>query len=459
MHCKRTRLTNIKNHIRNFIARQPRWFFLLFASFTSFLTYSCMYAFRKPFTIGEFQGITILGADYKIWLITAQVTGYTLSKFLGIRYIATLKASQRALSIAIFIGIAELALYLFNSIPPPYNLICLFFNGLPLGLIWGIVFSYLEGRQITEVLGAALSASFIIASGVVKSAGTLVMQHLHATEFSMPYITGLFFATPLLVSVYLLDCIPPPTKKDEQERTKRQPMNREARIRFVKSFFPAIVLLVITYIFLTIFRELRDNFAIELWKTIGYSNNAAIFTRSELVVAAFTLIFLAMIVFIRDNFTALNTILWQIISGFILVFMAALLYHKGLVSGTWWMVLTGTGLYLGYVPFNAFLYERLISAFRVPGNIGFIIYISDSFGYLGSLGVLFFKNFMAPSLSWIDFFIRSGMWLSLIGIFLIFLTMLYLHYKYYQKKLKLYGFRLFPTKPILTANPGTSEHQ
>ncbi len=419
-----------------------------------------MYAFRKPFTIGEFQGISLFGADYKIWLITAQVSGYTLSKFLGIKYIATLKAPQRAISIALLIGIAELALILFNIIPPPYNLACLFINGLPLGVIWGIVFSYLEGRQVTEVLGAALSASFIIASGVVKSAGTLVMVHLHTTEFSMPYITGLIFAVPLLVALYLLDCIPPPTEKDELERTKRQPMDKPARKKFVKTFLPGIILLVITYVFLTIFRELRDNFAIELWKTLGYINNAAIYTQSEVAVAAFTLISLSMIVFIRNNFLALNIILWQISFGFAIVLLASLLYQKGIITGTLWMVVTGSGLYLGYVPFNAFLYERLISTFRVAGNIGFIMYISDSFGYLGSLAVLFFKNFMAPALSWTGFFVRSGIWLSLLGIILVSFAIRYFHHKYnYKTIIKTYGFHTSSRKPLFAFNSRTADHK
>jgi len=453
-------MTTVKSHIRNYVARQPRWFFLLFASLAAFLTYSCMYAFRKPFTIGEFQGITLFGASYKIWLITAQVSGYTLSKFLGIKYIATLKASQRAASIAILVAFAELALILFPIIRTPYNVVCLFFNGLPLGIIWGIVFSYLEGRQVTEVLGAALSASFIIASGVVKSAGTLVMLNLGATEFSMPYITGLIFAVPLLISIYLLDCIPPPTEKDEKERTKRQPMDKTARRKFVASFLPGIVLLVITYIFLTIFRELRDNFAVELWKAIGYTNNAAIYTRSEVPVAVFTLLSLAMVVFIRNNYTALNVILWQITTGFALVLLAAMLYQSGAIAGTVWMVATGTGLYLGYVPFNAFLYERLISTFRVAGNIGFIMYISDSFGYLGSLGVVFFKNFTAPALSWTTFFVRSGIWLSLAGIILVSLAMHYFHRKYLREtNTSVYGIHQSSRKPLFAVNPRTAHHK
>ena len=70
-----------------------------------------------------------------------------------------------------FIGIAEMSLIGFAIAPSHYGPIFLFINGLPLGMIWGLVLGFLEGRKLTEVLGAGLSASYIIASGFVKSAG------------------------------------------------------------------------------------------------------------------------------------------------------------------------------------------------------------------------------------------------------------------------------------------------
>lgn len=423
-----------KLRIRNYVSHQPSWFFALYASLVAFLTYSCMYAFRKPFTIGEFQGLIFLGTDYKIWLITAQVLGYTLSKFIGIKFIAELKASQRALSVLLLIGFAEFSLFLFYLVPPPFNFVFMFFNGLPLGIIWGIVFSYLEGRTVTEVLGAALSVSFIIASGVVKSAGKMVMINFHVSEFAMPFVTGLIFLIPLVIALFLLDCIPLPTVEDETKRAKREPMDRNRRIAFINEFLPGIVMLVAIYIFLTIFRELRDNFAVELWKSIGFTDNPAIFTQAEIPVALFTLGSLAMVAFIKNNYRALQVILYFIAFGFLVVCFAAILFHFGLISGMAWMIATGTGLYLGYVPFNAFLYERFIATFRIVGNIGFIMYVSDAFGYLGSLGVVFYKNFGSPDVSWIDFFIGTGIWLSIPGILLIAATLFYFEKKHNVNK-------------------------
>jgi hypothetical protein len=425
----------LKLKLTKWMGQQPDWVFALVVSLAAFLTYSCMYAFRKPFAVGTFDGLSFLGVDYKIWLITAQVIGYTLSKFLGIKYIAELKSTYRASYILILVGIAEVALLLFWLVPRPYNVIFMFFNGLPLGMIWGVVFSYLEGRRLTELLGAGLSASFIIASGVAKSVGKWVMVDLHFTEFAMPFITGLFFAIPLVISVFLLDCIPPPTAEDEKLRTKRLPMNRAERKAFLKQFYVGIILLVTTYTFLTIFRELRDNFSVEIWKSLGYGNDPAIFTVAELPVALFTLLSLALITFVRSNYKAFNIILLIIFIGFLLTITSTLLFSSHLISGKAWMITVGIGLYLGYVPFNAFLYERLISSFKYISNIGFVIYVSDAFGYLGSLGVVFYKNFFNYNIRWIDFFSTSGLWLSAMGLVLIIISFFYFKNKYKQFKL------------------------
>ena len=43
-----------------------------------------------------------------------------------------------------------------------------------------------------------------------------------------------------------------------------------------------------------------------------------------------------------------------------------------------------------------------------PCHAGFLIYVSDSFGYLGSVGVMLYKNFGTRDLSWLSFFTTFG---------------------------------------------------
>ena len=127
-------------------------------------------AVEKPLAVLErLAGWDVIG--FKLLLIASQVAGYTLSKFLGIKFVSEMPASRRAVTILLLIGWAELALLLFALAPMPVKPLMLFLNGLPLGMVFGLVLAFLEGRRATEALTAGLCASFIVASGVVKSVG------------------------------------------------------------------------------------------------------------------------------------------------------------------------------------------------------------------------------------------------------------------------------------------------
>lgn len=71
-------------------------------------------------------------------------------------------------------------------------------------------------------------------------------------------------------------------------------------------------------------------------------------------------------------------------------------------------------------------FDRFIGAFKIKGNAGFLIYIADAFGYLGSVIILLFKNFGQTNLSWLAFFIKGAYVLAGTGILITISTMVYL---------------------------------
>ena len=420
----------LEGKIQSWLSKQPDWVFVLFTSIAAFATYSCMYAFRKPYTVATFDGYQFLGLHIKIWFIAAQIAGYTISKFAGIKIVSEMSRQKRAHYIVLLVAIAEISLLFFGIVPSPYKIIFLFANGLPLGIIWGLVFAYLEGRKYTELLGAGLSVSFIFASGFVKSVGKWLMLSFSISEFWMPFFTGLIFAIPLIISVYLLNQVPEPSVADKKLRTERKPMCRKDRSDFFKEFATVIVLLILAYALLTIFREMRDNFAVEIWNALGFKDNSRIFTISEIPVGLGTLAILGLVSFIRSNIKALYIIIFLIVIGFVTIILSAFFFQLQLISGMTWMILTGLGLYMGYVPFNALLFERMIAAFKYTSNISFIMYLADSFGYLSSILSFSLKNFLNPSLSWLSFFIESSYYIGAAGIFLMTLSALWFSKKY-----------------------------
>ena len=411
------------------LRRANTFWLTLYASITAFCLYTSVYAFRKTFSVATFEGLRYFGISYKVWLVTFQVLGYALAKFIGIKVISELVREKRSRGILLMVLVAASAWFFFAVTPPPYNIVFLFFNGLPLGMVWGMVFGYLEGRRVTEVLGAALSVSFIFSAGLCRTVGSFIMNNWNVSEFWMPFVTCCIFTVPLLAFLYLLDKLPEPNAIDRQLRTKRQPMNGADRKKFIGEFLPGIILFVLAYALLTTFREFRENFAADLWQTLGYGTSSTIYSQTETPITIIVLIIIGSLMAIRSNKTALMINHAIVLIGMVMIGVASFLFEQQLISAPLWMIAIGTGLYLGYVPFNSVFFDRLIATFKYAGTVGFIMYVADSFGYLGSVGVLFFKEFAFTQVSWVDFFLKTGYSISIVGSLLIIGSMIYFHYK------------------------------
>lgn len=402
--------------IRKEEAGSNRILVALYAAVVSFLTYAVVYAFRKPFSAATFDGLYIAGVSYKVCLVISQAIGYTLSKFYGIRFIGGLKRPGRWKIILLLVGIAWLALLFFAIVPPPYNIIFLFINGFPLGMIWGIVFSYIEGRKATDFIGTVLAVSFIFSSGFVKSVAKYLMLTWNINEFWVPFITGLVFIIPLVLLLYLLEKIPAPAAGDIAARKERLPMTGTERKKMVLAFLPGLVILIIIYVFLTVFRDIRDNFAADIWKELGFASQAAVFTSTEIPVTLAVLLLVALLVFIKNNFSAFLAAHFLVAAGFFISGAATYFFMRNQLSPFNWMLLAGLGLYIAYIPFNCILFERMLAAFRLSGNAGFLMYLADSFGYLGSILVLLGKEIFKLNLHWVAFYSQGVMILSVLGI-------------------------------------------
>jgi hypothetical protein len=404
--------------------------FSFYTAASAFCLYTCIFALRKTFGVATYEGLAFGGVDYKVWMVISQVVGYMLSKFIGIKVVSELGANSRAKGILLMVSIASMSWFFFALVPTPYNLIFLFLNGLPLGMVWGMVFGYLEGRKFTEVLGASLSVSFIFSAGFAKTIGGYIMLDWGTSEFWMPFVSACLFFPPLVLFLWMLNQIPPPTAEDEKLRTKRQPMTGAERMKLTLTFLPGLILLVLTYTMLTAFRDFRDNFSADIWKSLGYGDKPAIFTQTELPVTIIVLIVIGSLMVIKNNYKAMMVNHIIVLIGMIMVGLSTFAYESKWITAPTWMVLVGTGLYFGYIQFNSIFFDRLIATFKYVSTVGFLIYLADSVGYLGSVSVLLFKEFGQKNVSWLNFFIAGGYIMSVMGSILIILSLIYFHFKY-----------------------------
>lgn len=395
--------------------RQARMLTPVLAGLAAFCVYSCMYAFRKPFSAASYEGMSWLGLDYKIWLVIAQVLGYALSKILGLRFVPEWQGEKRGRAILGLIGLAWLALLGFALVPPTLGIAFLFLNGMPLGMVWGLVFGYIEGRRATELMGAILSSSFIFASGVVKGVGKALLLTGVSAHW-MPFLTGLVFVPPLLLSLRLLARLPGPDADDIAARAPRGSMDADARRVFIQRFLPGLLLVVPLYVLLTVLRDFRENFDTEIFRDLGFGHDAWVFGQVDTPIGIGVLLCTAALSLVRDNLRALMLNHAMIALGLCCAVFATLAFEHGRLPPLTWMVLVGFGLYLPYILLNGVFFERMMATFRVVGTASFVMCIADAAGYLGSVGVLLVKAFAGLQLDWIRFFEQAVLLACLLGL-------------------------------------------
>ncbi|HSC53440.1 MAG TPA: DUF5690 family protein [Phnomibacter sp.] len=410
-------------------SRKPDISTALYAAFAAFLTYTMIFGFRKAFTVGTFAHQEYWGVGYKTLIVVSQVLGYLAAKFYGIKFIAELKRQHRWKIILALCGLGWLAWLLFAFTPAPWNIVFAAANGFPLGLLWGVVFSYIEGRRSTDFLGAALAVSFIFSSGFVKSVGGWLMLHWGIAEKWVPFAACLVFAWPLLVFVWMMEKIPPPTPADIAERMQRKPLLQAERKQLFKQFRPGLILAILIYVLATTFRDIRDNFSADMWMELGYTSKPEIFTLTEIPVSLCILVAIGSLTLIRKNKTAFAISHIIIALGFIICGGSSVLFTYKMIEAFAWMIGTGIGLYLVYIPFNSVYFERMIATFAISGNAGFLIYLADSAGYLGSVSILLAKELFGIKMEWVKFFAGSTTYLSIAGLVITFFTVYYFRRK------------------------------
>ena len=396
----------------------------MWAVVAAFGTYFSMYLFRKPFTAATYEGLSSLGIDLKTVLVTSQVVGYFLSKLMGIKFVSEMPPHRRAAAIFCLVLASEVALLLLAIVPAPWNAACLFLNGLPLGMVFGLVVSFLEGRQLTELLTAGLCVSFILADGVAKSLGQWLLDQ-NVPAFSMPAAAGLVGLAPLSLFVWMLSRIPAPTAADEAARCHRTPMSAPERRRLCARYATGIGAIVLAFVVTTILRSIRADFAAELWKGLGEGTTPQLFTFSEALVGLGVLVVSGLTVLVRDNRQAFFLSLGICVAGFLLLLAAIAGWKGGHLTGFATMVCFGLGLYLPYVMIHTTVFERMLAMTREKGTLAFLMTLADTAGYMGYIAVMVGRKLITRQGNILTFFEWLSGILAVVSITALFVAMHY----------------------------------
>lgn len=408
------------------------WGLVTWAAVACFTTYFCMYGYRKAISAATFDGIIIAGISFKSALIIAQVLGYMTAKFIGIKFISELNKAKRALYILVLIGSAHLCLLGLALVPLPYNVLFLYLNGMSLGLIWGLVFSYIEGRKYTDLLALILSINFIFSSGVAKSLGRVSIDYWGIPELYMPFAVGILFIPLLLLAVWMLTKIPPPSAEEVKSRGIRVPLNGQERMQLFKKFWIGLSAIIAVNLMLTILRDVKDNFAVEILRSLKPDFNPSIFTKMETIAAIAVFCLLIALAAIRSHFKSIMMHHLSIALGLFIVVASVRLLQQGSADPLFLLVLYTVGLYVCYNTLQCLFLDRFISAFGIRANIGFLFYLMDSIGYLGSCVIILYKELFSTSADWLHYFIQVSYVLGAIGLVNIVISMRYFFKKHKQ---------------------------
>jgi hypothetical protein len=384
---------------------------VVYTMVAAFAAYASMYAFRKPFTATGYEGLnafTLFGVvfSYKPIAVISQLLGYMSSKFIGIKVSSEASRGRRVPLVLGLILFAEVMLLLFAVVPAPWNLIFLFLNGLPLGMVWSLLFGILEGRKVTEFLGLAMSVSIIFSSGIVKSIGHWTIVAWGVPEFWMPAVTGLLFVPLLLIALTMLYNVPPPTPEDIANRTAREPMNKEKRRAFVRQFLPGVCCLLIGYLCLMTYRDLRDSFMDLILKDLGHEVDSSTFASIESSVGVCVIVCLCFYWKIRRHRTAVFVNLGLIAAGAIMLGLATILLKEGILGPRAFFLMNGLGLYIAFVSYQVILMERLLASLQTIATASFLIAMADAFGYLSTVSLYLardiFSKIAQVEIQWIQ---------------------------------------------------------
>lgn len=408
--------------------RLSDFLFILWAGGAALLSYSLVYALRKPFTAASFENAEFFDMDYKVVVTISQILGYVVSKFIGIKLISELQSEERFKFILTSVLLAEASLILFGLLSTPFNVAAMFLNGLSLGCMWGVIFSFIEGRRVTDILASLLGVSMVISSGTAKSVGLYVMNHLHVSEFWMPALIGAVALPLLLLLGWALNKLPEPNKEDIAMKSERETLNGKQRWELFKSFMPFLSMLFIANIAIVVLRDIKEDFLVNIIDVSAYS--PWLFAQIDSVVTLIILGIFGLMVLVKDNLKALSVLFGLIIAGMIIMSVVSFGQQQLRLSPVIWLFIQSLCLYIAYLTFQTIFFDRFIACFRIRGNVGFFIVTTDFLGYTGTVLVLVLKEFYNPDIDWAVFYNQFAGYVDIFCCVTFVCSFVYLHQRF-----------------------------
>eukprot|EP00039_Didymoeca_costata_P004113 m.71408 g.71408 ORF g.71408 m.71408 type:complete len:494 (-) comp12242_c0_seq1:101-1582(-) len=332
----------------------------------------------------------------KVWISMAQVLGYALLKIPAVKYVSELKRKSRLSMLTTCYVLTSI----FTTVPLPFvapyvAAVFVFLGAASASTIWGITLQYLEGREYTDFLFAAMNMVVVFGASAVRGVGQTIVDIIgESHQLWMPMITTFLYFPIAIVALRALDKFDDPSEADVVARAPRRPMNSQERKKFCCSYSIALVPLILAYMMITSYRSYRDFFPREIYTDLlGRTPTSTDYIIADWPGGVFASIMLGFLVTIKSNRRAVILLNIAVLVGAGVLICGTFLFQKKVLPPLLWIAIATMGLMMCYTPTGSFLFDRLLGATRTPGTSVFLVYIADGLGYFSVVSLLLIKNF------------------------------------------------------------------
>ena len=353
--------------------------------------------------------------ELKDWFSFAMTMGYFLGKFPSYALVPSIQREQRlyilcALFLIGAVGVTGLlplqapaAVVAATSAASTLSLLAwlqigaIFVGSLSASAIFGVEFTYAEGRQCSDVLLAALNCVVLFGSSICRALGSsiittlLIPQNLNPRW--MPLLLVVLYAPITILALIGLDAVPDPTPTDTIARGRRTTMTPHEKTAFLYRHVLGLFPLVLGYAYMTGFRFLRDFYALEVYTEVLHREPAPKdYLLADWVGGILSVGCLLVLQTIHDNTSALVFLHGMFVGGGVIIGTGTYGFEHNMLSPESWIICVGIGVALSTTPFTGSLFDRIIASTRIKGTAVFLVFFADGVSYLGVLILLLYKT-------------------------------------------------------------------
>ena len=207
-----------------------------------------------------------------------------------------------------------------------------------------------------------------------------------------------------LVGIFHIDDTDHGTQATIPGRNEILPQYTEFRtsVQLVRRFLPFLAAVFGANLLLTVMRDIKEDFIVRIIDVSTITSWT--FAQTDTLATVLMLAIFALLAGVRNHLRVLCTLLGLSVAGMFALSFIGARCDELQIPVVEWLFLQTFLIDIAYLSFQTIFFERFIACFRIAGNVGFFIITIDFVGYVGTLGLLGFKELAHADMDWTTFY-------------------------------------------------------